>query len=79
MKAIRLEAHSPLSPAEVLGAQPPAAEQALLRAHRMDIGKSNDSGDLGSKPFFSYPRIPGRESGLPWQTTWGFRALSGGG
>lgn len=41
-----------------------AADEAIVRTHRMGICGTDLSGYLGKMPFFSYPRIPGHELGL---------------
>lgn len=41
-----------------------AADESIVRTHRMGICGTDLSGYLGKMPFFSYPRIPGHELGL---------------
>jgi len=42
----------------------PAADEALVRVHRVGICGTDISGYLGKMPFYSYPRIPGHELGV---------------
>ncbi len=64
MKALLLEAPRNLYPIEIDPPAPPAADEAIVRVHRVGICGTDISGYLGKMPFFSYPRIPGHELGV---------------
>lgn len=64
MKAISLDAPQTFRPCELDEPGEPAADQALVRIHRIGICGTDYGGYLGKMPFFSYPRIPGHELGV---------------
>ncbi len=64
MKAISLDAPQTFRPCEIDEPADPAADQALVRIHRIGICGTDYGGYLGKMPFFSYPRIPGHELGV---------------
>ena len=64
MKAISLDAPQQFRTIELPEPGPPAADEALVRIHRIGICGTDYGGYLGKMPFFSYPRIPGHELGV---------------
>lgn len=64
MKAIQLESPQLFRALNVPEPSAPAADEALVRVHRIGICGTDYSGYLGKMPFFSYPRIPGHELGV---------------
>lgn len=64
MKAISLDAPGQFRALEIPEPNPPAADEALVRIHRIGICGTDYGGYLGKMPFFSYPRIPGHELGV---------------
>ncbi len=64
MKAISLDAPQTFRPCDIDEPGEPAADQALVRIHRIGICGTDYGGYLGKMPFFSYPRIPGHELGV---------------
>lgn len=64
MKAIQLEKPLSFRHIEIPEAPQPAADEVLVRIHRVGICGTDLSGYLGKMPFFSYPRIPGHELGV---------------
>ena len=64
MKAIQLEQPKQFRRIDVPEATQPAADEALVRVHRIGICGTDYSGYLGKMPFYSYPRIPGHELGV---------------
>lgn len=64
MKAVVLEAPKQFAYHDIEEPTPPAADEALVRVHRVGICGTDISGYLGKFPFYSYPRIPGHELGV---------------
>ena len=64
MKAVVLEAPKQFALHDIDEPTPPAADEALVRVHRVGICGTDISGYLGKFPFYSYPRIPGHELGV---------------
>src|SRR5262245_18084905 len=64
MNAIQLEKPQSFRRITVPEPAQPAADEALVRVHRIGICGTDISGYLGKMPFFSYPRIPGHELGV---------------
>lgn len=64
MKAISLDAPQTFRALDIPEPNPPAADEALVRIHRIGICGTDYGGYLGKMPFFSYPRIPGHELGV---------------
>ncbi len=64
MKAVVLEAPKQFALHDIDEPSPPAADEALVRVHRVGICGTDISGYLGKFPFYSYPRIPGHELGV---------------
>src|SRR5437879_7967625 len=64
MKAIQLEAPKAFRKIDIEEPKSPADAEVLVRVHRIGICGTDISGYLGKMPFFSYPRIPGRELGV---------------
>ena len=64
MKAISLDAPERFRAVDIPEPSQPAADEALVRIHRIGICGTDYGGYLGKMPFFSYPRIPGHELGV---------------
>ncbi len=64
MKAIQLEKPQSFHVVEIAEPAPPAADEVLVRIHRVGICGTDLGGYLGKMPFYSYPRIPGHELGV---------------
>ncbi len=64
MKAISLDAPQTFRSIDIPAPGEPAADEALVRIHRIGICGTDYSGYMGKMPFFSYPRIPGHELGV---------------
>ncbi len=64
MKAIVLEEPRHFELKQIAEPSEPAADEALVRVHRVGVCGTDISGYLGKMPFYSYPRIPGHELGV---------------
>lgn len=64
MKAISLDAPQKFRAVDIPDPGHPAADEVLVRIHRIGICGTDYGGYLGKMPFFSYPRIPGHELGV---------------
>lgn len=64
MKAISLDAPQKFRAVDIPEPGRPAADEVLVRIHRIGICGTDYGGYLGKMPFFSYPRIPGHELGV---------------
>src|SRR3954449_5233588 len=64
MKAIELQAPGHLTQVEIDDPKSLAANEALVRTHRVGVCGTDTSAYLGKFPLFSYPRIPGHELGI---------------
>ncbi|MFT4550263.1 MAG: threonine dehydrogenase-like Zn-dependent dehydrogenase, partial [Verrucomicrobiales bacterium] len=64
MDAIQFTAKCEARLVDVDEVQSPAANQAIVRTHRMGICGTDISAFHGKFPFFQFPRIPGHELGV---------------
>ena len=64
MKAVILHEPKNFGIGEAPEPNPPAADEALVRVHKVGICGTDYSGYLGKMPFYGYPRIPGHELGV---------------
>lgn len=64
MKAISLDAPQKFRAVDIPEPGQPAADEVLVRIHRIGICGTDYGGYLGKMPYFSYPRIPGHELGV---------------
>ena len=64
MKALSLNSPEHFERIDIPEPGEPAADEAIVRVHRVGVCGTDISGYLGKMPFFSYPRIPGHELGV---------------
>jgi 2-desacetyl-2-hydroxyethyl bacteriochlorophyllide A dehydrogenase len=64
MRAIVLEQPRQFAIHQVADPTALAADDALVRVHRVGVCGTDIAGYLGKFPFYSYPRIPGHELGV---------------
>ncbi|MFT3829070.1 MAG: zinc-binding alcohol dehydrogenase family protein [Opitutaceae bacterium] len=64
MKALVLQHPGQLVAAEIASPTAPAADEALVRVHRIGVCGTDIHAYGGKQPFFTYPRILGHELGV---------------